>query len=269
MNRTTILFSITLVLMSSAFSCRYVMPERNVDYNKGRVPVNLPRDLVSPEADHNIEKATATIITVTADGRIYLGTDHSPIERRDLSAKIRPVLESQSGEDRIAYLAVDITADYDHVVAACDEIRKIDSARVGLLVNRRGDDWPGRLTVDLPREPDPNEDLRNLKPNPLTLVVAINPDLSVKLNQDAMGSINDLSALSQKLQEIFQLRLENRAYRRGFETATNVPESERIERTLTIKSPRHIKYGDVVKVIDAAGRSGAHPMVLQLDDLPD
>ena len=257
------------LLICSALSCKYVMPERYVDYNKGRVPVNLPRELKASDRDSNIEKQSAVIITLTADGRMYLGTDHSPIEGRDLGAKLRPLLESQAEEDRIAYLAVDLAADYGQVVAACDEVRKIESARAGLLVNRVNDDWPSRLLVDLPPLPDPNEDLSMLKPNPLTLVVTINPDLIVKLNQDPMGSIDDLSVLSDKLQQIFSLRLEQHAYRPGFETVTSVPESERIEKTLTIKAPKHLKYGDVVKVIDAAKRAGAHPIVLQLDDLPN
>jgi biopolymer transport protein ExbD len=269
MNQRIVIASITLLLIGSALSCKYVVPERYVDYHKGRVPVNLPRDLKASDRNSNVEKQSAVIITVTADGRMYLGTDQSPIEGRDLGAKIKPLLESQPEEDRIAYLAVDVAADYGQVVAACDELRKIDSARAGLLVTRVRDDWPSRLLVELPPEPDLNQDLSNLKPNPLTLVVTINPDLLVKLNQDPMGSIDDLSVLSQKLQEIFVMRLEQHAYKSGFETVTNVPESERIEKTLNIKSPKHTKYGDVVKVIDAAKGAGANPILLQLDDLPN
>src|ERR1041385_3900190 len=111
MKKIIALVSLTLVLICSA-SCRYVMPERYVDYNKGRVPVNLPRDLKASDRDSNVEKQSAVIITVAADGRMYLGTDHSPFEGRELAAKIRPSLQSQPEEDRIAYLAVDSAADY-------------------------------------------------------------------------------------------------------------------------------------------------------------
>ena len=266
MNPRIVIASITLLLLCSAFSCKYVLPERYVDYHKGRVPVNLPRDLTASDRDSNVEKESAVIITVAADGRIYLGVDHSPIDGRNLGAKIRPLLETQPEEDRIAYLAVDLAADYGQVVAACDEIRKIDSLRVGLLVTRVNDDWPSRLLVELQPLPDPNEDISKLKPNPLTLRVTIGPDLIVKLNQDPMGSIDDLSPLSEKLQQIFQMRLEQHAYREGAETATNLPESERIEKTIWINAPKHVKYGDVVKVIDAAKRAGANPIALQLDE---
>jgi len=269
MNKTIGVISLTLVLICGAISCKYVMPERNVDYNKGRVPVNLPRDLKDSDKDSNMEKAEAVIITVAADGRIYLGADHSPIEGSELAAKIKRSLESQPPEDRIAYLAADVAADYGNVVSACDEIRKIDLSRAGLMVSKIRDDWPSRLIVELPVEPNPNADLSHLKPNPLTLVVEIRPDLTLKLNQDAIGSVNDLSSLSEKLQQIFRMRLEQHAYREGYETRVDLPESERIEKTLTIKAPRRVKYGDVVKVIDAARGAGARPIVLQLDDLPD
>jgi biopolymer transport protein ExbD len=244
------------------------MPERYVDYNKGRVPVNLPRDLKNSDRDINVEKESAVIITVAADGRMYLGTDHSPIDGRDLGARVKPLLESQPEEDRIAYLAVDVAADYGQVLAACDEVRKIESARAGLLVNRIRDDWPSRLVVELPAEPDPNQDLSRLKPNPLTLRVTIDPDLTLKLNQDPIGSIDDLSPLSEKLQQIFKSRLEQHAYREGAETATNLPESERIEETVWIKAPKSAKYGDVAKAIDAVRGAGARPIVLQLDESP-
>jgi len=260
---------ILFLLIPGGSACKYVMPERYVDYHKGRVPVNLPRDLEASDRDSNVEKQSAVIITVTADGRMYLGTDHSPIEGRDLGAKVRPLLESQPEEDRIAYLAVDVAADYGQVVAACDEMRKIESVRAGLLVVRRNDDWSSRLLVELPPLADPNEDLSKLKPNPLTLVATISSDLNVSLNMDAMGSVNDLDPLNQRLQEIFRLREDQYVLKPGYEMRTNLPMSERVEKTLTIKAPRRVKYGDVVKVIDAAKRAGANPIVLQLDDLPD
>jgi biopolymer transport protein ExbD len=268
MNRRIVITSITLLLFASTFSCKYVMPERYVDYNKGRVPVNLPRELTASDRDSNIEKESAVIITITADGRMYVGTGHSAVEVRDLGAKIGPSLESQPEEDRIAYLAVDVAADYGQVVAACDQVRKIESARAGLLVNRVRDDWPSRLVVELPPVPDPNPDLSKLKPNPLILVAAITPDLKVMLNTEPMGEVNDLDPLNQKLQQIFRLRTEQFAVRQGYETRSDLPMSERIEKTLIIKAAKSVKYGDVVKVIDAAKAAGAHPIVLQLDEMP-
>src|SRR5258707_12233023 len=61
---------------------------------------------------------------------------------------------------------------------------------------------PSRFKVDIPTQRDPNEDLSKLKPNPLTLVVSISPDLQLKLNQDAIVSVNDMGALRQKVTKV-------------------------------------------------------------------
>jgi biopolymer transport protein TolR len=126
---------------------------------------------------------------------------------------------------------------------------------------------PSRLKADITTQRDPNENIQNLKPNPLTLVVSITPDLQIKLNQDVMGSVNDTSALAAKLQQTFQQRKEQHAYKIGMETAT-VSEDLKIEKTVFVKAPRALHYGDVVKVIDAIKGAGASPVGLQVDDLP-
>jgi biopolymer transport protein ExbD len=128
---------------------------------------------------------------------------------------------------------------------------------------------PSRFQADIPTQRDPNEDLSQLKPNPLTLVVSISTDLQLKLNADSIGSVNDTAPLSQRLLQLFQQRKDTRAYKIGMETATNVPEGDRIEKTVFVKAPRSIKYGDVVKVIDAIKGAGANPVGLQVDDLPN
>jgi biopolymer transport protein ExbD len=127
---------------------------------------------------------------------------------------------------------------------------------------------PSRFQADIPTQRDPNEDLSQLKPNPLTLVVSISNDLQLKLNQDSIGSVNDTAPLSQKLLQLFQQRKDTRAYRIGMETRTDLPEGDRIEKTVFVKAPRSVKYGDVVKVIDAIKGAGASPVGLQVDDLP-
>jgi len=126
---------------------------------------------------------------------------------------------------------------------------------------------PSSFKADVPTQRDPNEDVSKLKPNPLTLVVSITPDLQIKLNQDQMGSVNDTSALSAKLQQTFQQRKAQHAYKVEMETST-VSEDQKIEKTVFVKAPRALHYGDVVKVIDAIKGAGASPVGLQVDDLP-
>ncbi|HSL54924.1 MAG TPA: biopolymer transporter ExbD [Pyrinomonadaceae bacterium] len=127
---------------------------------------------------------------------------------------------------------------------------------------------PSRFKADIPTQRDPNEDLSRLKPNPLTLVVSISPDMQIKLNQDNMGSVNDTSPLAQKLAQTFAQRKDQRAYRIGMENRADLKDDDRIEKTVFVKAPRAMKYGDVVKVIDAIKGAGASPVGLQVDDLP-
>jgi biopolymer transport protein ExbD len=127
---------------------------------------------------------------------------------------------------------------------------------------------PSRFKADIPTQRDPNEDLSKLKPNPLTLVVSISPDLQIKLNQDSLGSVNDTAPLAQKLAQTFRERKDQRAYKIGMENRQDLKEDDRIEKTVFVKAPRATKYGDVVKVIDAIKGAGASPVGLQVDDLP-
>jgi biopolymer transport protein ExbD len=254
------------LLTVGGFSCRYVMPERSVDYNKGRVAVNLPRDAGNADIDRNVEKSSAMIVTVNSDGKTYLGTDHSPIKTDELRYKLSELAANKPEEDQIVYLSADVTADYGSVVEACDAIRTADLSHVGVMAFSPRNDWPSRILVELPKQPDPS-DFSQLKPNPLMLVVTLSPDLRVKLNQDSYGSVNDIEPLSEKLVNIFRERRDEHAYKPGFETRTDITEDERIEKTLTIKADRKIKYGDVAKVINALKGTGARPIILQLDDL--
>src|SRR5256886_11101611 len=93
---------------------------------------------------------------------------------------------------------------------------------------------PSRFKADIPTQRDPNEDVSKLKPNPLTLVVSISPDLQIKLNQDSMGSVNDPSALAAKLQQTFQQRKEQHAYKVGMESRSDVPDVQRIVITVFV-----------------------------------
>ena len=118
---------------------------------------------------------------------------------------------------------------------------------------------PSRFEAKVPAEPKPEDEQVVPKPNPLTLVVAINKaDRKITLNNEAMGDVSDPSALTNKLSAVFKDREASGAFREG---------TNEVEKTLFIKSPRSVRYGDVVKVIDAAKQAGAQPIGLQIDDL--
>ena len=117
---------------------------------------------------------------------------------------------------------------------------------------------PSKFEAKVPAEPK-NEQQLDVKPNPLTLVIAINREnRGISLNNENAGSVDDPTALTAKLTDIFNQRTTNGVFREN---------TNEVEKTVFIKSPTLVKYGDVVKVIDAAKMAGAAPIGLQIDDL--
>jgi biopolymer transport protein ExbD len=117
---------------------------------------------------------------------------------------------------------------------------------------------PHRFEAKVPAEPK-DQPLVNVKPNPLTLVVSIDKTTKkVTLNNEAAGDVTDASGLTAKLSDIFKQREANGVFREN---------TNEIEKTIFIKSSPSVKYGDVVRVIDAAKSAGASPIGLQVDSL--
>ena len=124
---------------------------------------------------------------------------------------------------------------------------------------------PSRFFAKLPSEPDQTP---NIPPGILTLVVTIEPDRTLKLNSLAdMGTVDDTTKLSATLVKLFDERKKNHAYRYEMIMRPDLPDEYRIERTVFIKAPRSMSYGEVVKVIDGVKGAGATPLGLQLDQL--
>ncbi|HEY0379540.1 MAG TPA: biopolymer transporter ExbD [Pyrinomonadaceae bacterium] len=101
-----------------------------------------------------------------------------------------------------------------------------------------------------------------------TLVVTLKNDGTLELNRTGgVGTINDMGKLSARLTELFRLRLEQHVYRPDMLDRFDLPEEKRILRTVFIKAPKAIAYGEVAKVIDSLKGAGAEPIGLQLDEL--
>jgi len=124
---------------------------------------------------------------------------------------------------------------------------------------------PHRFLTKLPAIPHDNPQIRL---NDHTLVVTIEPDRTLKLNGLAdMGTVDDLSPLTAKLKTLFEERLRNRAYRPDLIARVDLPDFQRVEKTIFIKAPRNIRYGEVARVLDGLKGTGADPIGLQLDEL--
>jgi biopolymer transport protein ExbD len=261
------------------------------------IEVDFPVDLENADVDAALRREATVIVSISSAQQFYLG--HTLTPKDQISYQLGELLKRQHDPDKavlqptadsIVYLAAGAGVEYRVVVDILDLIRKQNVNIVGLIAGRKHKDDnssqavadPTRLLVNITAEPKEGDDLSTMKPNPLTLVVSISSDLKLHLNnQDGpqegqpgygsattYGSVNDPGALARCLRLLFQRRKEERAYKAGFETRTDVTEDERVEKTIFVKAPRSIKYGAVVRVIDAVKGSGANPISLQIDDLP-
>jgi biopolymer transport protein ExbD len=108
---------------------------------------------------------------------------------------------------------------------------------------------PSSIETSIPNEPRRNVPVQI---NPLTLVVTVGEDMSLRINQiDRSASVDEPEPVILSLKEIFALR------RKNFEN----------EKTVFVKAPRTIDYGSVAKVVDAVKAAGADPVSLQIDEL--
>jgi biopolymer transport protein ExbD len=120
----------------------------------------------------------------------------------------------------------------------------------------------------LAKVPEPPLNRNDVQPDPLTLVVTIETDGTLKLNElPDMGTVDDLTPLNTKLISLFEERRRNRVYRHDMVSRVDLPEQQRIQKTVFIRAPRSIPYGEVARVMDGLKGSGADPIGLQLDGL--
>ncbi|MDT5062629.1 MAG: biopolymer transport protein TolR [Acidobacteriota bacterium] len=126
---------------------------------------------------------------------------------------------------------------------------------------------PSRFMAQIPEPPESHKGAPP-EESGLTLVVAIKEDGTLELNKTAvMGSVNDTGSLSVELARVFQGRLEHHAYRPDMYYRNDLPEEARIQKTVYIKAPKSLPYGEVVKVLDGIKGAGGEPIGLQVDEL--
>ena len=123
---------------------------------------------------------------------------------------------------------------------------------------------PAQFETKIPSEPDRN--LENIQTNPDTLVVEVNTDATLELNNQSAGTINESEKLQNYLTDTFNSRVANQAFAES-KIYKNIPASEKIEKTVFIKAPKSMEYGQIAKVIDSVKIAGANPVSLQIDDL--
>jgi len=105
------------------------------------VSVNLPRDMISPDEDGDIVKATSVVIAIPDNNNFYIGKEQYPLDA--LGDKVKKLMENKTPEKRIVYIKSGVDVDYGRVVDAIKTIRKQDIDKIGLVADqKKGVDKP-------------------------------------------------------------------------------------------------------------------------------
>jgi len=91
------------------------------------------------------------------------------------------------------------------------------------------------------------------------LYVSVENDGQIKINSQISASLENTDILKRELEIIFQERTTNGVF---------AEQSNKIVKSVIIKAPPSIRYGDFLRLVGAVEESGAEPIVLQIDQYP-
>lgn len=249
-----------MLFLSLAFAaCSTIRLQMNRFTQKKNV---LPHDMSFADEDYNIKKESACVITVDDDSSgFFMGKNQ--IAGEQVTERIVGKLENQTKDKQIVYIESAAGVSYGTIVDLLHLIEKAKIQQVGLVVVRTEKERvgvnPAMLAVHLFSESD-GRNTPPAKPNPLTLIVTIDKAGVLFLNNTKTGSVSDTSNLTEKLIQVFKEREQNGIFREG---------TNEIEKTVFIKAPRILSYGDFVKVVNAVKGGGAAPINLLIGNLND
>ncbi len=258
---------ITLMFLATAVAIPYLIdgPKRKNEI------VSLPANVKNADKDAGIEKESSLVLTLDADGKIYkrqtrevngrVERSEAAVTDQELPGTIERSMEDKTPDRRIVYFKCDVNASYESVLKVFEVIRKADVDKVGLVVigQKDPDDpyqtAPLNFEVRLQERIDPGV---ISKPNPYTLVAAVDKDGKLLLNNEPKGTMPDASRIETTLKNIFKDREDNGIFREG---------TNEVEKTIHIKASKSTKYGDFIKLVEAVKAARAEPIGIQIDDV--
>ena len=99
------------------------------------VPLNLPKDMMSPDEDPEINKESAVILSIPNNNEFYVGKEQ--YSKEVLGEKIKKLMENKTPDKRIVYIRSGTGVDYGTVVQAIEVVRKQDIDKIGLVADRK------------------------------------------------------------------------------------------------------------------------------------
>jgi biopolymer transport protein ExbD len=190
----------------------------------------------------------------TSHLEMFTGYEYQDLDNGQLKKALTEYLSMQSpppGRKPVGPEVVirpDETLDLQTIVDVVKTARVSEAAEVRIVT-------PEGQQLGIPIDPR-YEKIRDVKPNPLYLLVSLNDKNVATLNNDNYGNLADLSLLVAKLKEIFRDREINGVFReRSYE----------IEKSIHIRIYQSAKFVDLIKLAKELEEAGAGPLTLEID----
>ena len=99
------------------------------------VPLNLPKDMNSPDEDPEINKESAVILSIPNNDEFYVGKEQ--YSKEVLGEKIKKLMENKTPDKRIVYIRSGTGVSYGTVGQAIEVVRQQDIDKIGLVADRK------------------------------------------------------------------------------------------------------------------------------------
>jgi biopolymer transport protein ExbD len=96
-------------------------------------------------------------------------------------------------------------------------------------------------------------------------VITVGDDRRLFLNSRPMARMDGDKLLIEELENAFRVRAKYHVYRSGMEKAFELPEEDRIDKTVYLRFGRSLSYGEVQDMIERLKAAGANPIGLVSD----
>jgi biopolymer transport protein ExbD len=201
----------------------------------GTVSISLSQEQASP-SDPETVKANSVVVSIPTDDEFYFGKNR--VMEADIPEKIKQALKDKPQDEQIVYVKAAVFVRYGTVVSVIDAIRQAGFDRIGLVADKKNPNVKPTIPA---KNPSGSRDI-TLSAAWAVILIDIKSKTQLKLNSKPML----LSRLRSRLQKLLD---------------------GRSDKTVFIRGPRKMAYGDVMKVIDIAKSAGAQPIGLQTDQL--
>jgi|GEM_PF-2781996 len=238
------------LFVCSLFACAVIKQNLKTPTPEPPVRAQLPDPLV-PEI-----KDVAYVIKFDGTGAVNVGTQNNdnlePVPDEELKKLLLDgPSKNNSGlttapTDPIVIIE---PADTDKFEALAQVIRRARQAFTSRIKVRVSDgvyafvrnDWEDRIPLGAG------------KPDPMTLIVAVDAGGNLLLNKDPNGTLSKPILLRERLENVFKARADNGIFRPG----TNI-----LERTILLKLPPSMTWKDASALIRVVREGGADPIGL-------